>query len=408
MDATSTRSVVVEPGGRQVVTHVGLHALGAFADRLGLGDLLSECIPSKGQRAPVHDRGKVLVQAMLMLAGGGEACSDIEHLGVEGNLFGQVPSDSTLQRTFASVDPKTLGRLKEAFSKARAKVWARSCVTKPTPPVVLDIDASLVEIHSEGKEGSARTYKGGFGFYPMFCFADGTGEALSSMLRPGNAGSNTIADHLLVLDEAIAQLPDRLAAGHRLGDGESMVSLPIVARADSAGCTLGFVEGCRARRVGFCVAARSCDQVYRAISKIVDDKDRWAPAICQDGSLREGSEVAEVTDLVSLNKWPSNTRLIIRREPLHPGAQQSLFPSESYRYWGHYTDQAGSPVQADVFMRAHAHVEDHICRLKDSGLLRFPFANLEANRAWLAQVCFAADLVRWFQLLCLSGALATS
>lgn len=72
--------VKVEGGGEQVVAHVGLHALGAFADRLGVGDSLSQRIPITGERLPLHDRGKVLVQAMLMLAGGGEACSDIEHL----------------------------------------------------------------------------------------------------------------------------------------------------------------------------------------------------------------------------------------------------------------------------------------------------------------------------------------
>jgi len=66
----------------------------------------------------------------------------------------------------------------------------------------------------------------------------------------------------------------------------------------------------------------------------------------------------------------------------------------------------GSPVALDVFHRAHAHVEDHIERLKDSGLCRMPFTSLQANRAWLAEVCMAADLVRWFQLLCVSGALA--
>lgn len=116
--------------------------------------------------------------------------------------------------------------------------------------------------------------------------------------------------------------------------------------------------------------------------------------------------MAEVTDLVDLSKWPDGTRLIIRREPLHPGAQQSLFPSLEYRYWGHYTDQKGSAVERDRFMRAHAHVEDNIERLKESGLLRYPFCDLEANRAWLAEVCFAADLVRWFQILCLTGGLA--
>lgn len=91
-----------------------------------------------------------------------------------------------------------------------------------------------------------------------------------------------------------------------------------------------------------------------------------------------------------------------------PGAQTTLFPSLQYRYWGHYTDAEGEPVDLDAHMRAHAHVEDHIRRLKDSGLCRFPFADLDANRARLAVVCFADALVRWFQLLCLSGALAVA
>jgi hypothetical protein len=100
---------------------------------------------------------------------------------------------------------------------------------------------------------------------------------------------------------------------------------------------------------------------------------------------------------------PEGTRLIIRREPLHPGAQRSLFPSHEFRYWGFYTDQEGDPVDHDVTMRAHAHVESHIQRLKESGLNRFPFTNFEANSNWLLSVALSADLVRWFQLLCLRG-----
>jgi hypothetical protein len=80
VNGNSTVPVVVEGSGAGVVAHVGLHALGCFADRLGLGDLLSARIPISGERLPWHDRGKVLTQAMLMLAGGGEACADIEHL----------------------------------------------------------------------------------------------------------------------------------------------------------------------------------------------------------------------------------------------------------------------------------------------------------------------------------------
>jgi DDE family transposase len=59
-------------------------------------------------------------------------------------------------------------------------------------------------------------------------------------------------------------------------------------------------------------------------------------------------------------------------------------------------------------MRGHANVEDGIGRLKESGVLRFPFTDLQANRAWLAEVCFAHDLVRWFQRLCLTADLAAA
>ena len=139
MHGNSTVPVVVEPGGDQVVAHVGLHALGAFADRLGFGDALSARIPLTGERSPLHDRGKVLVQAMLMLAGGGEACTDIEHLRAQEPLFGAVPSDSTLYRTFRSLDAGTLAGLWEAMGEVRAEVWSRASATTGTDVVVLDI-----------------------------------------------------------------------------------------------------------------------------------------------------------------------------------------------------------------------------------------------------------------------------
>src|SRR5438128_2863858 len=187
VNGNSVVPVVVEGGGDQVAAHVGLHALGLFADRLGLGEALSARVPVAGERVPVHDRGKVLVQAMLMLTGGGEACADIEHLRSQPGLFGAVPSDSTLYRTYRQVDSATLAGLWEAMGEVRARVWRRAAATTGTAPVVLDIDASLHEVHSENKQEAAATYKGGYGFHPLYCFADATGEALSVVLRPGNA-----------------------------------------------------------------------------------------------------------------------------------------------------------------------------------------------------------------------------
>ena len=408
METTSARSVIVEPGGTGVVAHVGLHALCSFADRLGLGVVLSPVIPKRSERFALHDRGKVLVQLMAVIAGGGESCADIEYLRSEPSLFGFVPSDSTVWRTFGEITPEIREALKGAMAEVRAEVWRRSAATAGTDPITLDVDASLVTIHTDHKPGTGPTYKGGWGFHPLLVFADGTGECLSGMLRPGNAGANTVADHVVVLDEALAQLPPEIALGHRVGDDPSLVGREVTIRSDSAGCSEGFLRACRARNIGFAVVARRNAQVEAAIFDAIGLEELWAPAVRQDGELREGAAVIELTSLVDLSHYPSGTRLIVRREPLHPGAQQSLFPSLEYRYWGHYTDRDGDPVVLDAFMRAHAHVEEHIARLKDSGLLRFPFSNLEANRTWLFVVACAADLVRWFQLLCLDGALAAA
>ncbi len=408
MNRNSVMSVGVEAGGAQVVAHAGLHALGRFADRIGLGASLSTAIPWAGERAPLHDRGTVLTHAMLMLAAGGEACSDIEFLVPQQRLFGQVASDSTLYRTMRAITPSVLADLTAQAAITRAGVWRRMAATTGTGMVVLDIDASLVQIHSQNKAGTGPNYKGGFGFAPMLCFADATGEALAAMLRPGNAGANSVADHFTVLDAAVAQLPGEIAGGHHDGDDAVMVRRSVQVRTDSAGCSTRFAAGCRARNIGFAVVARSNASIHKGISRIQHDDDRWQPARRRTGDNALRSHVAEITDLVDLSNWPAGTRLIVRREHLHEGAQRSLFPSSCYRFWGHYTDNTGTPIDLDAHMRDHAHVEDHIKRLKDSGLERFPFSDLNANRAWMQLVCWASDLVRWFQHLCCTGELATA
>jgi hypothetical protein len=351
----------------------------------------------------VHDRGKVLVQMALVLAGGGESCLDIEHLRVGDDLFGSVPSDTTVARTFHEISAPTRAAIADGLAGVRAEVWRRSSATTGPGPVVLDIDASLVEVHSEQKEEAAPTYKGGFGFHPMFCFADQTGETLAALLRPGNAGANTVGDHVTVLDASVAQLPQAIARGHRAGDDPDLVGRDVVVRADSAGCTEGFLSACRDRNVGFYVSARSNAQVTAAIFDAIGIEEVWLPSLAQDGKENNESAVAELTSLIDTTTLPEGTRLVVRRQPLHPGAQRSLFPSLDYRYWGFYTDQDGDPRALDATMRAHAHVEQHICRLKASGLTRLPFASFEANATWLTTVALAADLVRWFQLLCCNG-----
>ena len=402
--SNSVREVRVEGGGGGLVGLVGLHALGLFADRLGVGASLSCGVRWGGERAPGHDRGKVLTQAMLMLAGGGECCSDIEYLRAEGGLFGAVASAPTLYRTVRGLSPATVGDLWAHQAAVREQIWARRAPA--AGPVVLDIDATLVEVHSEHKAGAAAHYKGGYGFHPLLCFSD-DGDALGAVLRPGNAAANNIDDHIALLDAAIGRLPAEAAAGHLPGGDAALVARAVVLRTDSAGCSTKIAEACRVRNVGFSLVARRNDAIDSAIAAVPVTDKCWQRAIRQSGDVRPGAAVADLTDYVDTADWPDRTRLIVRREPRHPGAQRSLFPSDAWRYWGHWTDQTGPAAERDAHMRAHAVVEDHIAALKTSGLTRLPFRDFDANAAWMALVCWARTLVVWFQqLTCATGTLA--
>ena len=400
MKLSSVTNARLAGGGDRVVWGVGLFALGGFADRVGLTEALSAAVPPRGERAPVHDRGAVLVHGLLMLAGGGEACTDIEYLRAQRELFGDVASDSTLYRTLTGLGASGAAALLGAAAAVRERLWADRDRSRP---LVVDVDSTLLEVHSENKAGAAPHYKGGFGFHPMVCsVADG--EPLWITQRPGNAAANDIADHLEVIDAAVGTLPEPDAAGHREGDGDSLVERPLVVRIDAAGCSPELAAALRDRNIGYAVSARSAPGVEAAIRGGLGDPDRWHNAPKRPGK-RRGAQVADLTDLADLSGWPERTRLIVRREPRHPGAQRSLFPSENFRYWGFLTDQAGDAVQLDKLMRSHADVENAVCRLKDSGLTRMPFTDWHANSAWAAMCMLGLALVGWFQNACLTGAL---
>ncbi len=96
-----------------------------------------------------------------------------------------------------------------------------------------------------------------------------------------------------------------------------------------------------------------------------ESRDTQTGRLTQTGDERSDPAVCDVTDLVDLTAWPPGTRLIVRREPFHPAAQTSLFPSLEFRYWGHYTDQSDDPIVLDQHMRT-THVEDRIRRPKGS------------------------------------------
>jgi hypothetical protein len=388
----------VTGGDRQTVSHAGTHLLGELADRFGLTSAYSAAIPWSGERAFGHDRGRLLGQVAVMLAAGGRCVADMAALRDQPDVFGDVASAPTIWRTFDNIDDTVLHALRHARATARTKAWAAGAAPGE---VVLDVDASLVEIHSERKQGAAAHFKRGFGFHPMFCFLDATGEALAGVLRPGNAAANSGVDQLAVVEMAISQLPVEHRRGHAAGDDADRVIHPILVRADSAGAVRSFIDGLVARNCLFSISARVSNALDAAIAAVTNDE--WRPAVNSDGEARRGAQIAELD--LSVDGWPEGTRAIVRRERPHPGAQLRLWDHNGMRHQVVLTNQPGDAVDVELRHRRHGQVENRIKNLKDCGLERMPFTSFAANAAWMEMVLAAADLLAWAQTLLFTGEL---
>ena len=143
------------------------------------------------------------------------------------------------------------------------------------------------------------------------------------------------------------------------------------------------------------------------IQRIVDDipTRRWTPALESNGAIREGAWVAEATDLVDLINWPAGSRLILRKERPHPGAQLRFTDADGHRITALLTDTPrrvvpGQAAGLELRHRQHARVEDRIREAKASGLRNLPCRGHDENAAWLEAVLTATDLVCWTKLIC--------
>lgn len=416
MHTTGSRpKLVVSADGCGVVTHAGSRLLADLADATGLTSAFAGALCQLRPRGTGHDPGRVAVDLAVMLADGGEAIADLALLRDQREVFGPVASTPTAWRVLADIDSAALGRLRSGRAAARELAWLQAAETGRGIPtsrasgrdlsgLVLDLDATLITCHSD-KEQAAPTYKHGFGYHPLPCFLDNTSEALAGLLRPGNAGANTATDHIQVLDAALAQLPDT----HRHGT-------EILIRADSAGSAKAFLTHLRNLReqgihTFFSVGYAVTEPIRRAIKALPERV--WHPALEQDGSLREGAQVAELTGMADLAGYPEGTRIVVRRERPHPGAQLSLFDTdEGMRHQVFLTDtpyEGGGSIQhLEVRHRAHTRVEDRIRCGKTTGFGRFPSRHFQINAAWLELSLTAIDLLAWTQILLLEGELTTA
>jgi hypothetical protein len=366
----------------------------------GLGRGLSEGLARWRAPRAVHDPGKIVADLAAALALGGDCLADIAVLREQPGLAGPVASDPVVSRLVAALAgdlPRSLKAVRAARAAARERAWALAGAAAPGADgglVTIDLDATIVIAHSE-KEQAAPTWKKTFGHHPMTAWADhgaeGGGEPLAIVLRAGNAGSNTAADHIEAARLALAQLPRHLRR-------------KALVRADSAGGTHEFLKWltARSRRLHYSVGMTITAEIQEAILKV--PAAAWTPAYDGDSEVREGAWVADITGLLDLDGWPAGMRVIVRKERPHPGAQLRFTDIDGHRFTCLATDaKRGQLADLELRHRRRARCEDRIRCAKDTGLRNLPLKGFAQNQLWCEIVALACELLAWMQMLALAG-----
>ena len=378
----------VTAGGTGLVGYAGAVLLRKAADQAGLTGLLSGALRKKGT-SPAFDRGAVLVSLAAAIALGAASMSDIALLAHLAPVLGDAPSGPTVRRALDLAGTAAmLDRIARARAKARTHVWDLIEKTPAGFPwlviagktltgwLIIDMDATLVTASSD-KEGAAPTWKKGYGFHPLGAWCASTRECLAMLLRPGNAGSNTFTDHKEVLTAAIRQVPARFRR-------------KVLVRVDGAGASHELMEHLlslsSARRIvlftsGWMITAADEDAIRQAPAAA------WKPGTCQDGTIEDDKEVAEITGLMSrAGNWPDGLRWIARRVKPSRRHLRNLTDYEKKTGWKYsitctnipdagIAGVPGShhPQYIDVVHREHAVVETSGVRTaKAMGLRNLP------------------------------------
>jgi len=439
-----SRGLEVTGGGAGVVSHAGLTLLRYLADKTGLTGGLSRALATP--RILVHDRGRVVADLACAIGDGARVISDFRVMSDQRELFGLVASVPTVWRTLKEIAlsrGRADRRITAAVNMARRQAWALVVARHGALPgvrvadkmlegvVCIRLDATVTLAHSD-KQFAEANFKG-YGHHPLLAACDNTGgEPLAWMLRRGSAGSNTAADHLVLLDAAIAALPPGFRRKLMVTADGAGASHGLIARLDELAGRRGYEL---TYSVGWVLGERE-----RAALRLVPER-AWQIAIDGRGQVRERRaddgcantscahracwiEEAHVTELTGLLRegphgdqlegWPEKMRVFARRERPHPGAQLSLFETDDgWRYCLWVTNRPattrgwlGQNAYIDAAHRVHARVEDAIRTGKDAGLGHFPSFDFQVNAAWLAAAMTGQILLAWLKLLALDGDLA--
>jgi hypothetical protein len=366
-------AVKVEFDDERAVANAGVLLVATLAGRLGLEQLVGECVRLGERGARFRPGRKVmsLVFAMLLGAQSTDGC-EVLRSGRTGRLLGvRVMAPSTLGTFLRAFTFGHVRQLDRVLGLALGRAW-RAGAGPGADRFVIDVDSFVGQVYGRLKHGASRGYTHVLGYHPLLATRADTGEVLHIRFRTGKA--NTQRGVIRFVDELIARVRAAGATG------------PVLLRADSGFHNRALRDRLAAKGVEYSIGARVTKRVAAAITAIADDA--WQTLT--DYPATGQAQIAETT--------LDGERLIVRRvRPLGSNAQGQLFTT-----WQHHaliTNRTDALSLVESEHRAHAVVELAIRDVKDQALAHFPSGQFAANAAWTVIACLAHDLLRWTELL---------
>ena len=385
----------------------GLVPIMRLAQNAGLFDLANQrlTVTTTGADKGANPGAK-LATLIAGMAAGADSIDDmnmLRHGGMK-HLFDRVYAPSTLGsflRSFAFGHVRQLDAISTrllANLNQHTPLLPIGTESGQSSIVFVDIDDTVIDVHSARKQGAGFGYQGSRGLNALLATAS-TSESgqviVGQRLRKGSTSSARGADKFV---------SDALAAATRINSAGA----PVLLRADSAYYSSTVAKAGRAAGADVSVTVRMDKKVKAAISSIADDA--WTGIEYPDAIYDEDSgiwiskaEVAEIPFTAFTSKKKSlqvSGRLIVRRVPelsekKRAAGQDPLF--DLFRYHAFFTtldkDRFGT-VLADQVHRKHAIIEQVNAELKNGTLAHMPSGVFTANAAWLATAAITHNLLR--------------
>ncbi|MEP7021766.1 MAG: IS1380 family transposase [Pseudonocardiales bacterium] len=363
------QKAVVVFDDERAVANAGVMLPALLAQRLGIAELVEECV-DLGARPGAANPGRKVLSMLAAMALGADCIEDCDVLrsGRTGAVLGhRVAAPSTLGTFLRAFTFGHVRQLDKVLGLGLQRAW-QAGAGPGDGRLVVDVDSFVGEVHGYAKQGAGYGYTRQLGYHPILATRADTGEVLHIRLRKGSA--NTSRGMLRFCDELVARVDRAGAAGEKLLRADSgFWNAKTFARLDVADWR-------------FSIGVRMQPHVRRAVELIPEGA--WTTL--EDYPETSIAQVAETTI--------GEFRMIVRRVRTLD-AQGELLPS-----WEHYpfaTNRAESLRLVEAEHRQHAVVELAIRDLKDQALAHFPSGRFTANAAWTVIAALAHNLMRWTQ-----------